>query len=125
MKSLLLLILDVFSGTGVGNRVGSALFAYLTDKVGIASLSHLLHAVADNGSNACAGVTRLFQLVNSHLGSKVLLPSNHIRCADHSVQHVPSERYTREASDLTCEHPPKQRFASVLPIGCPVFGIQQ
>jgi hypothetical protein len=70
MKSLLLTILDVFSGTGVGNRVGSALFAYLTDKVGIASLLRLLHAVTDNGSNACAGVTRLFQLVNSHLGSK-------------------------------------------------------
>ncbi len=28
----------------------------------------------------------LFQLVNSYLGSKVLLLSNHVRCADHSVQ---------------------------------------
>jgi hypothetical protein len=86
MKSLLLTILDVSSGTGVGNQVGSALFAYLTDKVGIAFLSRLLHAVADNVSDACAAVTCLFQLVNSHLVSKVLLPSNHIRCANHSVQ---------------------------------------
>ncbi len=88
MKSLLLTILDVSSGTGVGNRVGSALFEYLTDKVGVAFLSRLLHVVTDNGSDACTAVTRLFQLVNSHLGSKVLLPSNHIRCADHSVQRA-------------------------------------
>ena len=86
MKSLLLTMLDVSSGSGIGNRVGSALFAYLTDKVGIAVLSHLLHVVTDNGSDACAAVTRLFQLGNSHLGSNVLLPSNHICCADHSEQ---------------------------------------
>jgi hypothetical protein len=86
MKSLLLTILDVFSCTGVGNRVGSAFFAHLTDKVGIAFLSRLLHVVTDNGSDTCAAVTRIFQLVNSHLGSKVLLLSNHIRCANHSVQ---------------------------------------
>lgn len=89
MKSLLLTILDVSSGTGVGNRVGSALFEYLTDKVGVPFLSQLLlHVVTDNGSDACTAVTHLFQLVNSHLGSKVLLPSNHIRCADHSVQRA-------------------------------------
>ena len=86
MKNLLLTILDVSSGTGVGNRVGSALFSYLTDMMGAAFLPRLLHIVTDNGSDACASVNRLFQLVNSHLGSRVLLPSNHIRCADHSVQ---------------------------------------
>ena len=86
MKNILLTILDVSSGTGVGNRVGSALFAYLTDKIGISFLSRLLHVVTDNGSDACAAVVRLFHLVNSHVGYRVLLPSNHIRCADHSVQ---------------------------------------
>jgi hypothetical protein len=87
IKSILLTILDVASGTGVGNRVGSAPFAYLVDKVGIPFLSRLFHVVVtDNGSDACAAVTRLFHLINSHVGSKVLLPSNHMRCADHSVQ---------------------------------------
>jgi hypothetical protein len=86
MKSILLTILDVSCGTGVGNRVGSALFSYLTDQVGAAFLPQLLHVVTDNGSDACSAVNRLFQLVNSHLGSRVLLPSNHVRCADHSVQ---------------------------------------
>ena len=86
MKSILLTILDVSSGTGVGNRVGSALFTYLMEMVGPAFLSQLLHIVTDNGSDACAAVSRLFQLMNSYLGSKVMLPSNHVRCADHSVQ---------------------------------------
>ena len=71
---------------GVGNRVGSALYTYLIEMVGPAFLSQLLHVVTDNGSDACAAVNRLFQLVKSYLGSKVLLPSNHVRCADHSVQ---------------------------------------
>jgi hypothetical protein len=86
MKSLLLTILDVTSGTGIENQVGSALFAHLTDKVGIAFLLRLHHVVTDNDSDACTAVTRLFQLVNSHLGSKVLLLSNHIRCANHYLQ---------------------------------------
>jgi hypothetical protein len=86
MKTLLLTILDVSSGTGVGNRVGSALYTYLFEMVGPSFLSRLLHVVTDNGSDACAAVTRLFQLVNSHLGSRMLLPSNHVCCADHSVQ---------------------------------------
>ena len=86
MKSLLLTILDVSSRTGVGNRVGSALFTYLRDMVGPAFLSQLLHVVTDNGSDACTAVSRLFHLMNSYLGSKVMLPSNHVRCADHSVQ---------------------------------------
>ena len=87
MKSLLLTILDVSCGTGVGNRVGSALFSYLRDMVGTEFLSRLLHLVTDNGSDACSAVNRLFQLVNTHLGTKMLHPaSNHVRCADHSVQ---------------------------------------
>ena len=85
-KSLLLTILDVSCGTGVGNRVGSALFTYLLEMVGAAFLPKLLHVVTDNGSDACAAVSRLFQLVNSHLGTRKLLPSSHVRCADHSVQ---------------------------------------
>jgi hypothetical protein len=85
MKSILLTILDVSSGTGVGNPVGSALYTCLFENVGPAFLSLLLRVVTDNGSDACAAVDRLFQLVNS-LGTKVLLPSNHVRCADHSVQ---------------------------------------
>jgi hypothetical protein len=85
-KSLLLTILDVSCGTGVGNRVGSALFSYLLEMVGAAFLPKLLHVVTDNGSDACAAVNRLFQLLNSHFGTKQLLSSNHVRCADHSVQ---------------------------------------
>ena len=56
------------------------------EMVGPAFLSQLLHIVTDNSSDACAAVSRLFQLMNSYLGSKVMLPSNHVRCADHSVQ---------------------------------------
>ena len=85
MKSLLLTILDVSSGTGVGNRVGSALFTYPLDMVGPAFLLQLLHVVTDNGSDACAVVSRLFHLMNSYLGSKVMLPSNHVRCGNHSM----------------------------------------
>ena len=86
MKSLLLTILDFSSGTGVGTRVGSALFTYLMEMVGPAFLLQLLHVVTDNGADACAAVNRLFQLMNSYLGSRVMIPSNHVRCADHSVQ---------------------------------------
>ena len=86
IKSVLLTILDVSSGTDVGNRVGSELFKYLNEMVGPAFLSKLLHVVTDNSSDACAAVNCLFQRVNSHLGSKFLLPSNHVFCADHSVQ---------------------------------------
>jgi hypothetical protein len=87
MKSILHTILDVSSGTGVGNRVGLALYTYLIENVGPAFLSLLLHVVTDYGSDAGAALNRLFQLVNSYLGTKVLLPSNQVRCADHSVQH--------------------------------------
>ena len=38
-KSLLLTILDISCGTGVGNRVGSALFSYLLEMVGAAFLT--------------------------------------------------------------------------------------
>jgi hypothetical protein len=85
-NSLLLTILDVSCGTGVGNRVGSALFSYLLEIVGAAFLPKLLHVATDNGSDACAAVNRLFQLLNSHFGTKQMLPSNHVRCADHLVQ---------------------------------------
>ena len=74
LKSILLTILDVSCGTGVGTRVGSALFTYLHEMVGAAFLPKLLHVVTDNGSDACAAVNRLFQLVNSHLGSRKVLP---------------------------------------------------
>jgi hypothetical protein len=87
MKSLLLTILDVLCGTGVGNCIGLALFSYLIDVLGTAFLPRLPHVVTDNGSNACAAVARLFKLINSHLGSPVLqTSSNHVQCADHSVQ---------------------------------------
>ncbi len=85
-KSLLLTILDISCGTGVGNRVGSALFSYFLEMVGAAFLTMLLHVVTDNGSDACAAVNQLFQLLYSHFGTKQMLPSNHVRCADHSVQ---------------------------------------
>jgi hypothetical protein len=86
MKSLLLTILDVSYVTSVGNRICSALYTYIIEIMGPAFLSQFLHVVTGNGSDACAAVNHLFQLVNSYLGSKVLLPSNHVRCADHSVQ---------------------------------------
>ena len=87
MKSLLLTILDVSCGTGVGNRVVLALFSYLIDALGTAFLPWLLHVVTNNGSDTCVAVAHLFQLINSHLGSRVLQPSsNHVRCADQSVQ---------------------------------------
>lgn len=87
MSPLAQALADVSSGADVGNRIGSALFTYLTEMVGAAFLPQLLHIVTDNGSDACAVVNWLFQLViNCHLGSRVLLPSNRICCADHSVQ---------------------------------------
>ena len=77
IKSILLTILDVSSGTDVGSRVGSALFTYLMEMMGLGFLSQLLHIETDNG---------LFQLMNSYLGSKVMMPSNHVHCTNHSVQ---------------------------------------
>jgi hypothetical protein len=67
-------------------RAGSALFSYLTDQAGEAFLPRLLNVVTDNGSDVCSAANCLFQLVNSHLGSRVLLPSNHVQYADHLVQ---------------------------------------
>jgi hypothetical protein len=116
MKSLLLTILDVSSGTGVGNWVGSAVFAYLTDKVGI------------EFCRACFMLSLTIGPMHAQrwLASSSFRPTI-FRCADHSVQRgvMTSERYKREASALTCEHPPKQSFATVLPIGSSAFGIQQ
>ena len=65
LKNLILTILDVASGAGVGNCVGSALFSDLTEMVGAAFLPQLHHIVTDNGSDACATVNRLFQLINT------------------------------------------------------------
>ncbi len=56
------------------------------DMVGPVFLSQLIHVVTDNGSDACAAVNRLFQFMNCFLGSKVMVPSNDVRCADHTVQ---------------------------------------
>ena len=125
MKNILLTSIDVSSGTGVGNRVGSALFSYLTDIVGAAFLSRLLHIVTDNVSDACAAVNRLFQLVNSQLGSRVMVPSNHIRmlCPDHSVQRgvisilSQVKQINEELSRSTGHHPPKPSAAPVLSCG--------
>jgi hypothetical protein len=65
MRSILLTFLDVSSGTGVSNCVGSPLFTYLMEMVGPAFLSQLLHIVTDNGSDACAAVSRLFLLITA------------------------------------------------------------
>ncbi|KAH8960164.1 hypothetical protein BDL97_06G117900 [Sphagnum fallax] len=68
-KSILFTILDVKCGTGVSKRVGTALFD-------------------DNGSDATAAITRLFQLVNTFIGYEQMRKVNHVRCADHFVQLV-------------------------------------
>jgi hypothetical protein len=86
IKTLLLTIIDVSSGTGIGDHVGLALYTYyLFEMVGPSFLSKVFHVVTDNGSDTCAAVTRL--RVNSNSGSRVLLPSNHVRCTDHPAQH--------------------------------------
>eukprot|EP00842_Homolaphlyctis_polyrhiza_P002298 jgi/Hompol1/3069/HPOL_006318-RA len=84
-KSILLTILDVESGNGAGQRVGSALFEYLK-RMGRDVVTRLLNVVTDNGSDAVAAVTRLFQLVNTFVGYEQMHRFNHVRCADHSVQ---------------------------------------
>jgi hypothetical protein len=85
MKSLLLTIIDVTCGTGVGRRVGTALFEHLKG-MGLDVLTRLLNVVSDNGADATAAVKQLFQLVNGAVGYEQMLPSNHVRCFDHSVQ---------------------------------------
>lgn len=67
--------------------IGAALFSYLTDQTGEAFLPRLLKVVTNNGSNTCCAANCLFQLLaNSHLGSRVLLPSNHVQYAACLVQ---------------------------------------
>jgi hypothetical protein len=85
MKSLLLTIIDVACGTGVSRRVGTAMFERLKG-MGRDMLTLLLNVVSDNGGNATAAIKQLFQLVNGAIGYEQMLPSNHVRCSDHSVQ---------------------------------------
>jgi hypothetical protein len=85
IKSLLLTIIDVACGTGVGRRVGTALFEHLKG-MGRDVLTRLLNVVNNNGGDVTAAVKQLFQLVNGAVGYEQMLPSNHVRCSDHSVQ---------------------------------------
>jgi hypothetical protein len=85
MNSLLLTIIDIVCGTGVGRRVRPALFEYVKG-MGRDVLTRLLNVVSDNGGDATAAVKELFQLVNGVVGYEQMLPSNHVRCSDHSVQ---------------------------------------
>jgi predicted GNAT superfamily acetyltransferase len=85
IKSLLLTIIDVACGTGIGRRVGTALFEHSKD-MGRDELTRLLNVVSDNGGDATAAFKQLFQLVNGAVGFDQMLPSNHVRCSDHSVQ---------------------------------------
>ncbi|BBN16354.1 hypothetical protein Mp_7g05660 [Marchantia polymorpha subsp. ruderalis] len=84
-KSILLTILDVECGTGVGRRVGTALFEHLKG-MGTCVLTRFLNVVSDNGSDAIAAVRRLFQLINASVGFEQMASFNHVRCADHLIQ---------------------------------------
>jgi hypothetical protein len=85
IKSLLLTIIDVACGTGVGRRVDTALFEHLKG-MSRDVLTRLLNLVSDNGGDATAAVNQLFQLVNGAVGFDQMLPSNHVRCSNYSVQ---------------------------------------
>jgi hypothetical protein len=85
MKSSLLTIIDIACGTGVGRRVGTALFEHLKG-MGRDVLTRLLNVVSDNGGDVMAAVKQLFQLVNGAVGYEQMLPSNHVPYSDHSVQ---------------------------------------
>jgi hypothetical protein len=54
--------------------------------MGLDLLTRLLKVVSENGGDATAAVKQLFQLVNGAVGYEHMLPSNHVRCSDHSVQ---------------------------------------
>jgi hypothetical protein len=73
MKSLLLTIIDVTSGTCVGSRVETALFEHLKG-MSRDVLTRLLNVVSDNGGDATAAVKQLFQLVNGAVGYEQMLP---------------------------------------------------
>jgi hypothetical protein len=49
-------------------------------------LTRLLNVVIDNGGDATGAVKQLFQLVNGAVDYEQMLPSNHVRCSDLSVQ---------------------------------------
>ncbi|BBM96807.1 hypothetical protein Mp_1g00860 [Marchantia polymorpha subsp. ruderalis] len=70
-KSILLTILDVECSTG---------------GMGTGVLTRLLNVVSDNGSDAIATVTRLFQLINASVGFEQMSNINHVRCDHHSIQ---------------------------------------
>jgi hypothetical protein len=67
MKSLRLTNIDFACGTGVGRRVGTALFEHLKG-MGRNVLTRLLNVVSDNGGDATAAAKQLFQLVNGAVG---------------------------------------------------------
>jgi hypothetical protein len=83
-RSVLLTILDVFCGSGIGKRVCEALSTHLNN-MWPPFMAKLLNFVSDNGSDAISAVATLFCLVNTFVGYKQMLSSNHVRCADHSV----------------------------------------
>jgi hypothetical protein len=84
-KRVLLTIIDVACGTGVGARVGVALFEHFK-RMGRGVPTRVLNVTSDNGSDAIAAVKRLFQLINYFVGYEQMRPSNHVRCGNHSVQ---------------------------------------
>jgi hypothetical protein len=49
-------------------------------------LTRLMNLVSDNGGDYTAAVKQLLQLVNGVVIFDQMLPSNHVRCSDHSVQ---------------------------------------
>jgi hAT family C-terminal dimerisation region len=83
--SILLTILDVKSGSGVGRRVGQALFDHLK-RLGLGVMQRILNITTDNGSDATAAVKQFFQLANTFVGADQFTQKNNILCADHSVQ---------------------------------------
>jgi hypothetical protein len=84
-RSVLLIILDVVCGRSIGKRVGEALLTHLKS-MGHPVMAKLLNTVSDNGLDAISAVATLFCLVNTFVGYKQMLSSNHGRCADNSVQ---------------------------------------
>jgi hypothetical protein len=84
-KSALLTIIDVACGTGVGARVGVALFEHLK-RMGRDVLTRVLNVTSDNGSDTVSAVKRLFQLIKNFVSYEQMRQANHVRCADHLIQ---------------------------------------
>jgi hypothetical protein len=80
-RSVLLTILDVVCGGGIGKRVGDVLFTHLKC-MGHPEMAKLLNVVSDNGSDAISAVATLFCLVNTFVGYKQTLLSNHVKCIE-------------------------------------------